>query len=224
MRRKQSMLTAFLSLLSLCLPCYTIAAVVGFTFEGKVDGVGLPVFGLNPTIGTAVTGSFSYDTTFTVSPTAAFSADYQITGPYTLVANIAGTRIESSGSFAVTIVNNFNGNIEDQIVIGKQPVIVGGTQTADGVFSLDLASRNPNTFASLSLPEDLMLSDFDAWHYGVLTRSGNNQEIISFSIDRLTPVPLPGTWLMLLSGFGTIVLARKWDRLLSSGKERTGTF
>ena len=191
------------------LPCHATAAVVEFAFEGTVDGVGIPVFGLNPAIGTAVTGRFSYDTALTVTPTTTFSADYQISSPYTLVTYIGGTRIESGGSFGISVVNNFNGNIEDQIMIGKQPVIVGGNQTADGVFGLNLASRNPNTFASLSLPEQLMLNDFDAWRYGVLTRSGNNQEIITFSIDSLTPVPLPGTWLMLVSGLGIIALAAR---------------
>ncbi|MCS6286559.1 MAG: hypothetical protein H8K08_14130 [Nitrospira sp.] len=207
MRHNQLMLTALLSLLAIYLPSHATAAVMEFAFEGTVDGVGLPVFGLNPAIGTAVTGSFSYDTALTVLPTTTFSTHYQISSPYTLVTYIGGTRIESGGSFGISVVNNFNGNIEDQIVIGKQPVMVSGNQTVDGVFSLDLASRNPNTFTSLSLPEQLILNDFDAWRYGVLTRSGNNQEIITFSIDRLTPVPLPGTWLMLVSGLGIIALA-----------------
>lgn len=209
MRRNQIMLTAFLSLLAMYLPCHATAAVVEYAFEGTVDGVGLPVFGLNPAIGTAVTGRFSYDTALTVAPTTTFSADYQISSPYTLVTYIGGTRIESGGSFGISVVNNYNGNIEDQIVIGKQPVIVDGNQTADGVFGLNLASRNPNTFASLSLPEQLMLNEFDAWRYGVLTRSGNNQEIITFSIDSLTPVPLSGTRLMLVSGLGVIALAAR---------------
>jgi hypothetical protein len=82
--------------------------------------------------------------------------------------------------------------VKDRLVISNQPAIVAGTQTFDGVFGLDLASRNPNTFASLSLPEHLNLNDFDAWRYGVRTRSGNNSEIITFSVDRLTLVPLPG--------------------------------
>jgi hypothetical protein len=81
--------------------------------------------------------------------------------------------------------------VEDGISFNKQPATVAGIQTTDGVFGLGFSSRNPNTFPNLNLPKRLNLSDFDAQHSGVLTRAGNNNEIIEFSIDRLIPVSLP---------------------------------
>ena len=125
----------------------------------------------------------SYDTALTPQNSTSFSAQYQVNSPYTLVAYIGGTRIESGGVISMSVTNNFGGNIEDGLSIGKQPAIVVGAPTLDGLFGLEFASRNPNTFANLSLPEHLNLDDFDAWRYGVLTRAGHNNEIITFSID-----------------------------------------
>jgi len=207
MQHRHVLFTVSLILVGLVFASHTRAAVVEFAFEGAVNGVGLSVFGIHPEIGSVVTGSFSYDTAPTPQISTAFSAHYQIDSPYTLVAYIGGTRIESGGVFSMSIQNDFGGNVEDTLTIGKQPAIVAGTQTLDGVFGLEFASRNPNTFASLSLPEHLNINDFDAWRYGVLTRAGNNNEIITFSIDRLTPVPLPGAATMLLTGLGMIAAA-----------------
>lgn len=67
------------------------AAVVEFAFDGTADGAGLPVFGINPAIGSTVTGTFSYDTALPTQPFSAFSAQCQIDSPYTLVAYIGGT-------------------------------------------------------------------------------------------------------------------------------------
>jgi len=165
--------------------------VLEYTFEGTVTGVGLPVFGLNPAIGSPVIGRFSYDSSVPLDFVNTFLSHYQILAPYTFTAEISGTLIESGTPFGITVTNNFGGNVEDAISFGKQPPIVAGVQTLDGVFALEFDSRNPNTFVNLSLPKRLNLSDFDAAHYGVLTRAGNNNEIIEFSIDRLTPVSLP---------------------------------
>lgn len=207
MRHRRFLIGAFLASLSLVLATNTQAALVAYTFEGTVDGVGLPVFGISPAIGNPVTGSFSYDTSIAPWTSGSFYSHYQIYGPYSLVAEIGGARIESGGFFSISIQNDFGGNVEDTISIGTQPALLAGTQTADGVLGLNFASRDPNTFTSLSLPEHLTLNDFDAWRYGVLTRSGNNSEIIGFSVDRLTPVPLPGTAILSLTGLGILFAA-----------------
>jgi hypothetical protein len=186
------------------------AALVTYAFEGTVDGVGLPVFGISPAMGSRVTGSFSYDTSIAPWTSGTFYSHYQIYSPYSLVAEIGGTRIESGGIFSISIQNDFGGNVEDTISIGAQPALIAGTQTADGVFGLNFASRNANTFSSLSLPEHLILADFNAWRYGVLTRAGNNNEIITFSVDRLTPVALPGAATMLLTGLAMIAAVGRW--------------
>ena len=202
--RHNILLAGFLILFSLSPPCYTMAAVVEFAFVGRVDGIGLPLFGLNPAIGSPVTGSFSYDTTLTVTPITPSIAGYQIFSPYTFFADIDGTRVESGGFFGITIFNDAGGSM---MWVERQPFIVGGTQTTDGVFGLSFASTNPNLFTGLSLPEKLILDDFDNWHNGGFTRAGHNQEIINFSIDHLDPVPLPSTWFMLLCGLGVLAFA-----------------
>lgn len=207
MRHRHRLLTASLILVGLVFANHARAVVLEFVFDGTVNGVGLPIFGIHPAIGSAVTGSFSYDTALAPQYSGSSFVQYQIDTPYTLIAYIGGTKIESGGFFSMSIQNDSGGNVEDALTIGNQPVIVAGTQTLDGVFGLNFASRNPNTFASLSLPEHLNLSDFDAWRYGVLTRSGNNNEIFTFSVDRLTPVPLPETSMLLLSGLGMIAAA-----------------
>jgi hypothetical protein len=201
--RRNIVFAGLLTLFSLSLPCYTMAAVVEFAFEGRVDGVGLPVYGLNPAIGSPVTGSFSYDTTLTVPPITPSIAGYQIFSPYSFFADIDGTRIESGGFFNITIMNDGG----SMMWVDKQPFIVGGTQTTDGVFGLSFSSTNPNLFAGLSLPESLILSDFDNWHNGGITRAGNNQEIISFSIDRLTPVPVPAAVVLFPTGLSLLAIS-----------------
>mgnify|MGYP001566097688 CR=1 FL=1 len=137
MRHRHVLLAASLILAGLVFASHTQAAVVEFAFEGTVDGIGLQVFGINPAIGSAVTGSFSYDTALTTLPSTAFSAHYQIDSPYTLVAYIGGTRIESGGVFSMSIQNNFGGNVEDTLTIGKQPAIVAGTQTLTACLTWD---------------------------------------------------------------------------------------
>jgi len=206
MLRKCLLFTAFLSL-SFYSPA--MATVVEYAFDGRITGVGLPVFGINPTIGSAVTGSFSYDTALTPSLSISFLANYQVSSPYALVAFIDGRRIESNGVFSVTIQNNFGGNVEDTLDISTSSAVIDGTQTLDGIFALSFASTNPNTFADLSLPGHLNLSDFNAWHYGILTRSGNNQEIIEFSVEHLTQVPEPSIWLLFGSGLAGLAYWRR---------------
>ncbi len=207
MLRKYVLLSAFLVLSFLS--CHTMAAVVGYTFTGSVNEVGQPVFGISPAIGSAVTGRFTFDTTLAPTNVTSFSAHYQIYVPYELEAFIDGKRIQSDGFFGVDVQNDFGGNVEDTLFVGSQPAIVDGIQTLDGVFSLSFASTNPNTFADTGLPAYLNLSDFDAWHYGTFTRAGNNFEIIQFSIDSITAVPVPASWIMLLSGLGIFVTAAR---------------
>jgi hypothetical protein len=207
MLRKCLLFTAFLSL---WFYSPAMATVVEYAFDGKITGVGLPVFGINPTIGSAVTGSFSYDTALTTTSGIPFFASYQVYPPYALVAFIDGRRIESSEFFNVDIQNNFGGNVEDTLNISTSSAVIDGTQTLDVILDLSFASTNPNTFADLSLPGLLNLSDFNAWHYGVLTR-GNNQEIIVFSVDQLTQVPQvpePSTWLLFGSGLACLAAWR----------------
>ena len=172
--------------------------MVEYTFEGTVTGVGLPVFGLNPAIGSPVTGRFTYDSSLPLDFSNTSLSHYQIPAPYTFAAEISGALIESGNPFGITITNNSGAAcgcpavvVEDGISFNKQPAIVAGIQTTDGVFGLGFSSSNRNTFPNLNLPKRLNLSAFDAAHYGILTRAGNNNEIIEFSIERLTPVSLP---------------------------------
>lgn len=153
MRRSHIMLSTFLTVSFLALPCYVVAAVAAFSFEGTVDGVGLLVLGINPAIGTVVTGTFSYDTTLALSSSGPSFASYQVSAPYSLLANINGSRIESGGFFSVFIENTPGGDVDGLLSISSQPAMVNGMQTADGVFSLSFANHNPNTFANLLLPD-----------------------------------------------------------------------
>jgi hypothetical protein len=61
MRHRHRLLTASLILVDLLFANHARAAVVEFVFDGTVNGVGLPIFGIHPALGSAVTGSFSYD-------------------------------------------------------------------------------------------------------------------------------------------------------------------
>ena len=80
------------------------ADIIAYGFTGQVTGVGLPVFGLNPAVGTAVTGTFAYDTSAAdLLPALPDLAAYQQFPPYRLSVNIGGATAWSGAHLGITV-------------------------------------------------------------------------------------------------------------------------
>ena len=209
------------------------AAIIAYGFTGQVTGVGLPVFGLNPAVGTVVNGTFAYDTS-----AADFLSDlpdlgaYQQFPPYRLSVNIGGATAWSGAHVTISIYNDFGGNVEDFISIGSQPAVVEGIQR-NSVLNLTFVSKSTAVFANDQLPTALNLADFDDSRSGHLINSENNERVIAFSIDTLTrlevvppdpgpgvsPVPEPLPWQLLALG---LVVLGSFVRSPHRGLRRAG--
>src|SRR5262249_3210348 len=149
---------------------------IAYGFTGQVTGVGLPVFGLNPAVGTAVTGTFAYDSSTTDNfPALPDFGAYTLFPPYRLSVNIGGATAWTGAILGISVQNDFGGNAEDFISIGSQGGVVQGIQRSNSILSLELVSDSTAVFANDQLPTAFNLTDFDDARVGHLIDSTSNQ-------------------------------------------------
>jgi hypothetical protein len=185
------------------------AASVTFDFSGEVT-----YGGSLSTIGSPVTGSFSYDTNAAPSISFGNFANYSFSAPFGISAAVNGHTVEAS-LLSVTVVNNFGGNVEDTFEVDASQLFVDGVSYPNGSFGFVLASEPGHTgvFSSTALPSSLNVAAFDAGpslNYGFLQRDGGpTGTLLQFSVNSITsnsPVPEPSSFaltalgLLLISG------------------------
>jgi len=202
------------ALLAVCLTlsflsCEATAGFIKYTFTGTVNDVGQPVFGIQPPLGSPVTGSFSYDSSLPPGVSDPGLAIYFVQGPFRFVADIDGATIESSGLLTVTIQNDPGGL--DTFEISTESVVVNGTPIPDSVLDLTLFSIL-NPFANTDLPGHLRLEDFNRQRVGLLMNEANSDQVVEFSIDSINQVPAPKTWALLLVGLGGFAAVARRER------------
>lgn len=176
------------------------AAIVNFQFTGTVTyGSTLAA------IGSQIGGAFSYDTSTLPSSSTGSYASYGFSAPFGFSASVAGHTVVTN-NLSVTIWNNFGGNVEDMVNISGGPVLVDGSSYPNGSFGFQLASKPGNTgvLTSTALPSFFDVAAFDAGstlNYGWLQSDGApGGQLLQFSVDSVTPVPLPPALMLLVSG------------------------
>jgi hypothetical protein len=178
------------ALAMVCLQTVAQAEVRHFRFVGTVTQ-SLPM----APIGAKVVGRFSYkphaepDLTLGDPAGDGYSVQaYPISRKMTMRVN--GHRLVSP-SFRVIVTNNFGGNVEDSITVNAAPMTLDGTQFAEGVFGLVLASGPGKTdvFKNTSLPKRFAVRRFDGMNYGfVQVHGGSDGTLLNFSIDSVTEI------------------------------------
>jgi hypothetical protein len=189
------------TIVALELPGMVSAEIINFQLMGTIT-----YGGTLATIGSPITGSFAYDTDALLVVSMGEYAAYEFNAPFGFSGNASGHTI-ATNRLSVSIWNNFGGNVEDMIeVSGSYPVTVDGISYPNGSFGFRLASRPGNTTVlnNTALPYFFDVSAFDAGptlNYGWLQRDGApGGQLLQFSINSITPVPVPPAFMLMLSG------------------------
>lgn len=91
------------------------------------------------TVGSNVTGSFSYDSDTPPWFTLPHEGFYSISAPSALVVNFSGHTVVAD-SLSIFVVNNFGGNIEDSFEVDGNAPTIDGILYPNGTFTFVLAS------------------------------------------------------------------------------------
>lgn len=176
------------------------AAIVNFQFSGTIT-----YGGTLAATGSPLTGAFSYDTNTVPSFSSGGYASYGFPAPFALSASVSGHTVGTS-NLSVSIWDNFGGNVEDMVNVSSGPVSVDGVSYPNGSFGFQLASKPGKTsvLTGTALPSHFDVTAFDAGstlNYGWLQGDGApGGQLLQFSVESITPVPLPSAMILLASG------------------------
>jgi hypothetical protein len=164
-----------------------IAENITFHFSGKVV-YGAPM-AIEP--GTPIVGTYSYDTDTAPGLTLSGFAEYEIPAPHRMTGTVGGYSI-SADDLQVSVWNDYNGNVEDMVVISGVDVVVNGTAAfPNGVFWIELASApdHRKVLKDTKLPSQFNVKKFDAGPsltYGVLLKDGGpDGGLLQFTVDSI---------------------------------------
>lgn len=202
------------TIVALEVPGMVSAEIINFQLTGTIT-----YGGTLATIGSPITTSFSYNTDALPVVSTGELAVYQFNTPFEFSGNASGHTIVTN-RLSVSIWNNMSGNAEDMIeIFGGYPVFVDGISYPNGSVGFRLASRTGSTtiLSDTTLPHFFDVNAFDAGptlNYGWLQRDGApGGQLLQFSINSITPVPLPSAFILMLSGIsifaGTFVRSSK---------------
>jgi hypothetical protein len=163
----------------------TSAAVLTFRFTGAVTFVGGTPFGLSPSIGQQVQGSFTYDTSLPAAFDTGSVAGYIQPLPSGMSLLISSVTLQSQGNASLQVLNNAFGvdNLNGFFV----PISVGGvSQSNSSSISFSLSDFSQTAFSSTALPLSLNVASFSQRGGSVFDAASGG--ILNFSIDSLLPM------------------------------------
>lgn len=193
------------------------ASPTTFNFTGTISGVASDDLGLGVSVGTPITGSYTFDSAAADSNPSPGTASYQMTGsPYGFTALILGQVFGTADFLAVNVVNN---NPDDEYgVLGCAGGLVGCSESGATyvVFNWLLTDSSNAAFSSPALPvTPPSLGGFQTnfFELDVLTEAGAF-ESVQGSITSLVraptaAVPEPATLLLVSAGIAVAGLARR---------------
>jgi len=159
------------------------AAVLTFRFTGSVTFVGGTPFGLSPSVGQQVQGSFTYDTSLPPAFDTGSVAGYIQPPPSGMSVVISGVTFRSQGDASLQVINspgfdNFNGFFI--------PISAGGVlQPSPSNMVIYLGDFSGTALSSTALPLSFNAASFSLRIGDVFDASASGG-IVSFSIDSLT--------------------------------------
>jgi hypothetical protein len=158
------------------------AAVLTFRFTGTVTFVGGTPFGLSPSVGQQVQGSFTYDTSLPPAFDTGTLAGYIQPPPSGMSVVISGVTFRSQGDASLQVINspgfdNFNGFFI--------PISAGGVlQPSPSNMVFILGDFSGTALSSTALPLSLNAASFSQRLGNLFDAAGGGD--VSFSIDSLT--------------------------------------
>jgi hypothetical protein len=159
------------------------AAVLTFRFTGAVTFVGGIPFGLSPSIGQQVRGSFTYDTSLPPAFDTGSVAGYIQPLPSGMSVVISSVTLQSQGNASLQVLNNAFG--VDNFNGFFTPISVGGVlQSNSSSISFGLTDFSQTALSSTALPLSLNVASFSQRQGNVFDAASGG--ILSFSIDSLT--------------------------------------
>lgn len=184
--------------------------------NGSLDGV---------SVGSLIQGSFVGDDPQKVQPIPRFpNIVYYSFSSAQLSASVEGHSIASTTA-SISILDNFGGNVEDQLQVnGAGAIAIDGVSHQGATFSFALGSQHGNTGAlvGVGLPTSIDLSAFDKpfWNQGALRLNGGQTGgVLSFDIlsVKVAAVPEPtSAWLVLAGGLAVAAIGRRRARPLQA--------
>lgn len=156
-----------------------LAEVVTHNFMGAITFVSGTPFGLSPSIGQQVQGSFTCDTSLPPAFDTGSIAGYIQPPPSGMSVVISGVTLQSQTNNSFQVQNNNFGS--DGINGFFKSISVGGVPTS-GTMNFNLSDSTATAFSSTALPSSLNIASFNLRTGGVFDGSAT----IFFSIDTLT--------------------------------------
>lgn len=199
------------------------AAPITFDFTGTVTQV--PVldpsdpFGDTIAFGTAITGSYTFESTTPDAIPSPDAGSYSMFGPpFGMQVDIGGNAFSATDFLNIGVANNFSGTVDQYTVLAQQ--------TSDEPLDIELFFED-NTGLALSsdalptTPPPLLL--FQIRSFSLIGTVDGNQVEIGAQINTLTPavtqVPVPGTLLLLSVGLAWLCRRRFVSQLAEDRRQ-----
>jgi hypothetical protein len=145
-----------------------LAEVVTHNFMGAITFVSGTPFGLSPSIGQQVQGSFTYDTSLPPAFDTGSIAGYIQPPPSGMSVVISGVTLQSQTNNSFQVQNNNFGS--DGINGFFKSISVGGVPTS-GTMNFNLSDSTATAFSSTALPSSLNIASFNLRTGGVFDGS-----------------------------------------------------
>jgi hypothetical protein len=201
------------------------ASLITFSFTGTVTQFNADPddpFGGGIGFGTAIAGSYTFESTTPDSAAAATTGSYQMAGPpFGVTATMAGEIFSITDFLAINVADDFGGSVDQYGVLA----CAGGpgscfSTTGSGALTIGLFLEGPTgIFGSDGLPLTAPpLASFATRDFRLFANAGDNQVEIEGTLDSLTctagcdgvPVQEPSSLLLLAAGL--TALCHRWRR------------
>jgi hypothetical protein len=185
------------------------ASLITFRFTGTVTSVPVDEIGIGIDFGTAIEGSYTFESTAADLIAGGSSASYQMAGPpYGLTVDIGGILFETSDSLAINLFDAFVDQYgvlacsSDLSCAGALSIEIFLQDNSGTAFGSDLLPLTPPDLPSFAV-RDFHLSTPDA-SLPQLQIDGTIETLVC-SAGCVVPAPEPGV--LVLVGTGVLALA-----------------
>jgi hypothetical protein len=187
------------------------AAVITFSFTGTVTSVPVDEIGTGIDFGTAIEGSYTFESTAADLIAGGSSASYQMAGPpYGLTVDIGGILFETSDSLAINLFDAFVDQYgvlacsTDLSCAGALSIEIFLQDNSGSALGSDLLPLTPPDLTSFAV-RDFHLSTPDA-SLPQLQIDGTIETLVC-TAGCVVPAPEPGVLLLVSTGWGVLALA-----------------
>lgn len=199
------------------------AALVSYNFAGAITTASDPLVNFGIVVGNPLAGSFTYDTSLGVVSSGPGNVVYEQSAPLTFSVTVNGVQYSAANSSAplrVQVTDN-SGGLNDQFVFhtvfaGSLVHPLSGSYPFSNM-ALSLHDSSATVFSSTAIPSSLDLNDFDIAGFSLNLSQAlgepESETLFLGSITSLTPVPEPGSLVLLLTALPLMIRLSRRRRL-----------